>query len=90
MLITRCLLLMIMLFPLALFAQEEKIQLANEYYQQGDYDKARDLFDQLAQSRNNISRINTNYIELLRKQSDHKALKQYFQRIVKWYPSILA
>jgi len=90
MLITRCLLLMIMLFPLALFAQEEKIQLANEYYQQGDYDKARDLFDQLAQSRNNISRINTNYIELLRKQSDHKALKQYFQRILKWYPSNLA
>lgn len=75
---------------MALFAQEEQIQLANEYYQQGDYDKARDLFDQLAQSRSNISRINTNYIELLRKQNDDKALKQYFHRILKWYPSNLA
>lgn len=42
-----------------------EIALANEYYRQGELDKALDLFEKLAEKPQNINYIHNNYLELL-------------------------
>ena len=71
-------------------AQQQKIQLANEYYQQGELEKSKTLYDDLAKNRNNISRINSNYIHVLKQLGGPKELKNYFNTILKWFPGNIA
>lgn len=84
--------MMVMLLQLgvSVFAQSDNITLANEYFQQGAYDKARVLFDELALDRRNVAQINSNYIATLKHLNDHKALQKYFQRINEWFPGSIA
>ncbi len=65
------------------------IQLANEYYTQGDYDKAMVLFDNLAKDFDNIPLIHNNYFFLLIEQGDYKKSEKYIKRLIKRFPSNL-
>lgn len=60
-----------------LYAQSTKeIALANEYYRQGELDKALELYEKLAEKPQNISYIHNNYLELLEiKQLTEKSEK---------------
>lgn len=87
MLITKRTLFLIAIFiQMVTNAQSHEVQLANEYYQQGELEKAKSLYDKLANDRRNISRINSNYIEVLRQLGEPKETEQYFTRILKWFP----
>ena len=70
--------------------QSSDIQLANEYYQQGELDKAKTLYDKLSQDKRAIAQINSNYIEVLSQAGDVKQTKDYFNRIIKWFPGNVA
>ena len=64
-----------------------QIALANEYYKQGEMDKAITLYDELAKDARNIPFIHNNYLEILISKKEVKAAKNYLQRAQKTYPS---
>ena len=85
-------LMMVLLFALATTAkaQPQQIQLANEYFQQGDFEKARTLYEALAKDRRNIAQINSNYIVVLKQTADPKEIIKYFEQITEWFPGNIA
>ncbi len=68
------------------FGQDRDVQLANEYYQQGEIEKAKTLYDELSTNRRNIAIINSNYLEVLKQIGEPKEVEKYFDRVLKWYP----
>jgi thioredoxin-like negative regulator of GroEL len=80
MLITRSLIIILLaLVSSAAWAQSNDILLANEYYQQGELEKAKSLYDQLAQNRRNIAQINSNYLEVLKQIGEPREIENYFK-----------
>lgn len=83
-------LLIAILISTAIKAQDnQKIQLANEYYLQGETEKALDLYDDLAKDLNAIPLIHTNYFSLLLDTKDYKNCSRYIQRLIKAFPTNL-
>lgn len=69
-----------------MFAQTEKAKLANEYYQNGEQEKALSLYEELRKEKNNIPLIHSNYFELLMAQDDMKKVEKYLDYVTKNYP----
>jgi len=91
MLIKRFALLLCLLFiALPNQAQSAQIQLANEYYQQGDFEKAKSIFDGLAKDKQNVIRIHTNYLQTLKQIGEPREVEKYFNQVIKWHPSNIA
>ena len=67
----------------------EKVQLANEYYQQGDYEKASELFEDLKNNKQAIPLIHSNYFELLLFNAEYKEAEKYLNNIIRLFPSNL-
>ncbi|MCG8385020.1 MAG: tetratricopeptide repeat protein [Cytophagales bacterium] len=65
------------------------IQLANEYYTQGDYDKALMLYDNLSKNYENIPLIHNNYFFLLLEQGQYEDAEKYIKRLAKKFPNNL-
>ncbi len=63
-----------------------RIQLANEYYGQGEFDKARNLYDQLSADMANIPLIHNNYLFLLLDTQDYDEAENYLDRLLKRNP----
>ncbi len=70
--------------------QFPKIQLANGYYEQGEEEKARRYYEDLAQRATNIPHIHENYLQLLRKSGNNHNTQVYLERILSWYPNNLS
>ncbi|MEM6525457.1 MAG: tetratricopeptide repeat protein [Bacteroidota bacterium] len=86
----RRVLIFILIVSTNLQAQKNSdIELANEYYSQGDYEKAMVLFDNLAKDFSNIPLIHNNYFFLLIEQGDFKKSEKYIRRLIKRFPSNL-
>lgn len=68
-------------------AQDDKILLANEYYNNGDIEKAKELYDNLSRRQKNIPRIHNNYLDLLTSTGDFKKAEIYIKRAIKLYPN---
>ena len=66
-----------------LHAQTDKAKLANEYFQQGEFEKARALFEDLEKSRSAIPLIHSNYFRLLLEEQDYKSAEKYLDRVIK-------
>ncbi|MEL7002227.1 MAG: tetratricopeptide repeat protein, partial [Bacteroidota bacterium] len=64
-------------------------QLANEYYGQGDYDKAKNIYDNLAKNYANIPLIHNNYFFLLMELDEYKVAEKYIKRLTKKFPNNL-
>lgn len=83
------LLLLPSLFLLAgtLNAQNQKeIQLANEYYAQGELEKAKTIYVDLSKDVNNIPGIHTNYFNTLVSLANWKEAEAYINRLIKLQP----
>lgn len=79
--------LAVLIIPSLLFGQDvEQIQLANEYFIQGEEIKAIDIYDNLAKSSANIPLIHANYFTLLLQTQDYKTANKYIQRLIKDFP----
>lgn len=65
----------------------ENIQLANEYYGQGEYEKARTLYEELARNPTNIPLIHNNYFFLLLETADFRAAEKYIKQLIKQWPA---
>lgn len=89
---SRYLILIVALFLFALPAysqQSNEVQLANEYYGQGDYVKAKKLYDELANDFRNIPLIHNNYYFLLIESQDFNDANKYIKRLIKKFPDNL-
>lgn len=78
-----------LLICVVLKAQSTQAKLANEYYQQGELEKARSMFEELVRDKSAIPLIHANYYQLLLSQKDYKELEKYMSRVLSSYPSNL-
>ncbi len=64
----------------------DDIQLANEYYINGELEKAGDLYEKLAETTKNIPIIHNNYFTLLLELREYKTADKYLKKIIKTFP----
>jgi len=64
----------------------DPVQIATEYYNQGDLDKAKDEFKKLARNKRNIPRIHETYFRLLLTIEDFDEAEKYLGNVIKNYP----
>ena len=76
-------LLFMMLISSVGFSQVDAIALANEYYEQGDFEKALKEYKKLAKVNSNISRIHDNYLKLLLGEEEFSEAEKYLKSIIK-------
>ncbi len=69
-----------------LFAQDNTISLADEYYSNNEMEKAIELYEKLAKKDENIEKIHKNYFDALLKSGNQKSLEKYLKRVLKLYP----
>ncbi len=61
----------------------DPVQIANEYYNQGEFEKAKKEFQRLAKNRRNIPRIHDTYFRLLLTTEDYDDAEKYLKNIIK-------
>lgn len=66
--------------------KSQSVQLANEYYNLGEIDKARETYESLARRPTNIPLIHNNYLNVLLDLNDYRAAQKYMDKVLKWYP----
>jgi len=66
--------------------QQKQIQLANEYYFQGEIDKAQDLYGQLVKKAGNIPHIHNNYVQLLTTTKQFDIAEKYLKKVISKFP----
>ncbi len=65
----------------------DQIQLANEYFQQGDLEKAKLLYSELAENPYNTQLIAGNYLSLLKSISEYQEAEIFLEKAIKTFPS---
>lgn len=70
-------------------ACSQDIQLAEEYYLQGKYEKARDVYEKLARYPSNWRTIHNNYLLTLINLKDFKTAEEFLRRQIKQEPENL-
>ncbi|MCZ6900454.1 MAG: tetratricopeptide repeat protein [Bacteroidetes bacterium] len=79
--------LLLILITTCGFAQNnDQIQLANEYYIQGDLTKAKDIYGDLANKTRNIPLIHNNYFNVLINTQDYKLAEKYISKLIRQFP----
>ena len=80
-------LILVYLFHCGHTQNHNKIQIANEYYQQGDIEKAKKLYEELSKSPINVHFIAANYLSLLQSMNDFKGAEKFLKDAIKKYPN---
>ena len=70
-------------------AQQQDINIANEYWAKGEKDKAYELFKSLAKSNENLPLIHNNYLNVLLTLSKFKEAEDHTEKMVKRDPTNL-
>ena len=71
----------------AMMAQSnDPVALADEYYRQGDLEKAEEEYAKLAKNQNYISHIHGNYFKLLLSLEKFDKAKRYVRNVIRQYP----
>ncbi len=73
-------------FYSGVFAQQKDISLANEYYQNGEYEKAYSKFQDLSSKTQNIPYIYSNYLSTLRQLKKKDELQKFVRKSIKAFP----
>jgi len=82
--------LLLIILPLCSFAQRElEIKLADEYYQKGELEKARSLYESIVKNYRYIPQVHNNYFELLLDLKEYDVAGKYLSIAVKKYPANL-
>jgi tetratricopeptide (TPR) repeat protein len=76
-------LLIILFFLINWLAKGQDIELANQYFKQGEYEKAKDIFQKIAKDKNNIRLIHQNYMQCLVKLKNFDEAEKYLKRQIK-------
>lgn len=68
---------------------QDKIALANEYFMQGEMEKARTLFEELVEKPINVSFVASNYLSLLKTTEEFKSAENFLLKSIKTFPNEL-
>ncbi|MEM6735216.1 MAG: tetratricopeptide repeat protein [Bacteroidota bacterium] len=66
---------------------QNKIQIASEYYQQGDLEKAKEIYVELSKSPYNIQLIAANYLSVLKALHETKEAELFLKYAIKTFPN---
>jgi len=64
----------------------QSVQLANEYYAQGDFEKARTIYEKLVKNPQNIPLVHNNYLFLLLDTRSYDQAEEYLNELLKRNP----
>lgn len=64
-----------------------QVQLANEYYMNGELDKALDIYEKLAGNPQYIQQIHNNYLNILITKGEYKQAEKHLKKATRYYPS---
>ncbi len=76
-----------MILSLSVFAQSDKAKLANEYYQQGELEKAQSIYEDIDNNRSDVPLIFSNYVDLLQQKGETAKAEKFIQSSIKDFPS---
>ena len=76
-------LLIFLLLSISWIGKGQDIDLANEYFKQGEYEKAKNIFNKILKDKNNIRLIHQNYIQCLFKLKNYDEAEKYLKRQIK-------
>ncbi|GJM29564.1 MAG: hypothetical protein DHS20C17_21990 [Cyclobacteriaceae bacterium] len=80
----------LILFCVQISAQDiQKISLANQYYEQGELQKAQAIFEELSKKPKNLPQIHSRYLQVLNQLGDFDQAEKYLSRLIKQYPDII-
>lgn len=68
-------------------AQTATVELARQYYQQGETEKALDTYSKLARNPGNWQLIHTQYFSLLLQTNEYQKATKYIDRLIRTYPT---
>ncbi|GAA4830525.1 hypothetical protein [Algivirga pacifica] len=68
-------------------AQDNTIALADEYYINGEYEKALEIYKKVAKNKEEIYKIHKNYLDVLIRLEQEKEAKKYLRKLVKAEPT---
>ncbi len=67
-------------------AQQQDLELARQYFSQGDYDKAGELYGRLIQNERLFHAVYPDYLKTLLAQRDHKEAEKLVKKTIKRFP----
>jgi len=73
-------------FNLQLKAQHKEIEIANQYYQQGEFEKAKIVYEKLSKKTENIPLLHANYLNTLFELHAWKDAEKYLKNVMKRLP----
>lgn len=76
----------IVLYTRLILAQDQDIDLANEYYLANEYNKALDLYQKLSRDVANIPQIHDNYLDLLIEEQKFRRAEKYVEDAIEAFP----
>lgn len=78
-----------LLTALTAFGQNPNIELANEYFKNGEYEKAKEMFGSIAKDRKESRLIHGNYLNTLIKLKDFDTAEKFLKRQIKTYSNLI-
>ena len=82
------LLFLSLLYSFSLLAQDEQSALAYEYYSKGEYEKAVELYKELAKDPQRLTKIHRFYLESMMRSEQEKEAEKYLKKLVRKYPDV--
>jgi tetratricopeptide (TPR) repeat protein len=68
-------------------AQDNQLELANQYFSNGEFDKAAELYEKISRRPDNIQKVHKNYLESMFRLEDFRSADRYLKRLLKSYPN---
>lgn len=66
----------------------DPVEVAREYFNQGEIEKAKSEYQKLARNKRNIIRIHDNYLKLLISTEDFQTAEKYMKRVIRDFPGV--
>lgn len=77
----------VMCLPVLAFAQDKEIDLANEYYSNGEYEKAISIYSNITKERQFVFTVHKNYLDALLKLEKFDETEKYLRRQLRNFPN---
>lgn len=76
-----------MYLPVLAFAQDKEIDLANEYYSNGEYEKAISIYSNITKEKQFVFTVHKNYLDALLKLEKFDETEKYLKRQLRNFPN---